>query len=126
MPHADEHDDLDLRLLDRLLLSGHAEVFAAMAARWAADVGSRVDAVAAASPDQAPARLHELRSLATTAGARGLARAAAEVEQAVERGAPLTDADVDRLRGVAVAQRDAITLWWRSHGGQNVSPANRG
>ena len=57
-------------------------------------------------------RLHELRSLSHVAGARGLAEAAAAVEQRVERGVRLEPGDVAALAAGARRAADAITHWW--------------
>lgn len=105
-------DALNTRLLDEQLASPHRAFYADAARAWAADVAARVAAVEGAPDGDVAGRLHELRSLSHVAGARGLAEAAAAVEQRVERGGRLEPGDVAALAAGARRAADAITHWW--------------
>lgn len=96
------------------MASPHAQVFAQQAADWARDLPARMAAVEAAGTADLPARLHELRSLSHVVGARGLAAAAAECEQRVERGLPLAPDDIDLLRRATEVHRRAILAAWET------------
>ena len=109
-------DALNRRLLGEQLASPHREFYARAARAWAASVGERVAAVAGSAPADTAARLHELRSLSNVAGARGLAEAAAGLEQRVERGERVGPGDVAALAGLAERAAADVTRWWEGHG----------
>ncbi len=105
--------DINTRILHDHARSPHAALYARGVDEWAADLGRRLRAVTQASPSDLPARLHELRSLSHVVGARGLATAAALLEQRVEDGDQAGPDDFARLTAVAEAQRVALVAWWR-------------
>lgn len=72
---------LDLRLLERMLSLGDSELRVALIAQLQEDLGRLARGLTAHDPDLVSRSAHELKGLAATIGAHGLAASAAHLER---------------------------------------------
>jgi hypothetical protein len=87
-------------------------LYADIARGWVAALPRHADRIRAASPEELPSALHELRSGAVVVGLKGLAGALAAVEQRAGRGEAIGDDERAALLDLAGRASDELGRWW--------------